>query len=333
MIRSFGISLWLSAALFSAVAGSNFFSNQSTAGGAFAFVEDYAGSTAFARAQSGVSTSQRDLFAVLLNPASPAAINQNHDFALAWKSGAVQTHQGSFAWAFPWQLARLQLTYNNHFHSAIAETDINGATTGHEFSPYSQSVAVSAQVPTTHFVVGVSLKHLLDQLSDLPGDQSAMAWGMDWGLRLRNNSPRWGAGLAVLNLGNQFRAYTENGVNYLPLNTIIQVGGHLNLVVPRGTTWMLDLRLERYGPTSVHTAVDYTINPWLTVHAGLQRSIPEIMYLLNMFFTEAEAVGGHWDMLNLGAEVHTDKWTLNYGMAWLTENQGLRHQISLGYFL
>ena len=311
----------------------NFLSNEHTAGGAFAFIEDFGGTVGMARAQTGVSTEQNDLFSTLLNPASPSPVAQKQNIAFSWKAGAVQSNQGSMAWAFPYKLARLQLTYNNHIHHNIAEYDIQGEATGHELKPYDQSLAFSVQVPTTHFIIGANFKHLLDRLSDLPQDQCAMAWGMDWGLRLRNDSPRWGAGIAVLNLGNQFRAYTEKGVNYLPLNSIIQLGGHLNLIVPRGATLMLDLRLERYGPISIHTALDYVVNPWLTLHGGLQRSIPELMYTLDMFFTEAELAVGHWDLINAGCTIQAEKWTLNYALAWLTENQGMRHQISLGYFL
>jgi len=159
---------------------------------------------------------------------------------------------------------------------------------------------------------------------------------MDYGIQWRQTSPRWGLGMAIRNLGNQVRSYRtasdeqSNPLNYQPLNTSIQIGGHWNMAYPRGMSWALDWEMQRYAPMNLHLAWLYTPNLWLELRAGIQRSLPEMAYTFKMFFPKAEQVSGNWNRFNSGVGIRLEQWDLDYALS-LLYGPDLRHQIGLRY--
>lgn len=304
--------------------------------------DTYPGSTAFSYAQSfqgprqnalsnaAPSLPSADLFSILANPATIDTATLKHSVAIAWEEGALQRQQAMLSYRFDMGFAPIQATIAWIGHDEIQGTEMGNSDdlveTGTIYAPTSQMWMLSTLLPTQHFQVGVSIKWLSEHLGGEATDQDGMALGFDWGLRSRNPQLRYGWSFAVMDLGGQIRAYTQNGVDSLPLNTRIHLGGHYKPSAIRGLTVFCDAEAPRYSPWVAHLGAEWTPAPWLALRAGTQSPFAE---------WNARIRGKTYEGANLyqwgsfGAGLNWGRWNLDYAMVLLRDELGLKHTLGL----
>lgn len=298
----------------------------------FAFQEQFQGPRATAMAQAGGSLPTTDIFSVLLNPALLQKASYKHYFGFAGETGSLDRDMGLLAWNFGYQDLLFQTTYAFTQSATIDGLDENGVATNQQYKPFSQSITLTSTIPFPHFYIGLSTKYIRDHLSNDPGDQDAMGIGADWGLVWRSPSPRYGFGLAVLDLGRQFRAYTEDGVDDLALNTRVRASTHYRPAAVRGLTFLLDAELPRYVQPSAHLGLEYSPISWLQLRGGLQRTLPSMRNTVNQIFSgnaSDEDAADTWNLGSLGFGVHWQRYTLDYSILILRDGVGQFHKLGL----
>jgi len=304
---------------------------------AFSFLKNYQSPRSEALSNAGASLPTTDPFIVLLNPASLQPSQFRHHIALSWSVNALERNEGMLAWntRIGWALVQSTFLWTNHESIDGTDVDPSGApyVTGNVYNPLSQVWMVSAVVPTRHFRLGGNLKLVRDQLSKDAGDQSAMAFAFDWGLKIREINPRFGMSLSVLDVGRQIRVYTENGVNDCPLDTRIRASGYYRPAQLRGLTIALDGDLPRYTPPLAHVGIEYTLNHWLQLRAGTQTTMAQIGDQVNKLVSDSTSNSTTSSPLltlaSFGAGFIWKDFTIDYSCTLLRYSLEQDHRLAL----
>jgi hypothetical protein len=288
--------------------------------GAFQFLETFQGPRSQALSGAGGSVPTQDALSILVNPATVERATLHHHFALAWETGALGANQGLFAYNTPYRQYLFQTTVVWKAYDAIEGTDVNALNTGTSYLPFNQAIYLSLSFPLQNILFGVSAKLVRDHLSDDAefGDQDALGWGLDWGLVWRSPYPRFGFGLAVLDLGQQARAYTQDGVNGLGLNTRIRASAHYRPALFRGMTIALDAEVPRYVQPTVHAGLEYVPIDWAVVRLGTQRTMSNISDTQDQLSFASAGFGLKWKA-----------YTLDYSVTLLETGLGQKHRVGL----
>lgn len=296
------------------------------------FSEGFRGPRQQAMGGTGSSLLTKDPFAVLANPATVDSTAFRHHFAAAGETGGLDQETGLLAWNFSNDKSLYQATFAFIQNHSIEGVDEQGEVTGKNYQPFSQVIQLSTMRTFSTFRFGASLKWIQDHLSDDPGDQDAMGLGLDWGLVWNSPSPRIGFGFSVLNVGRQFRAYTEDGKNDYALNTRIRAGTHIRPSAVRGLVVLIDAEFPRFSPPYAQLGIEYQPNAILTLRSGLERPMANIKGTLDGLFTgeESENVADPgWAYGNIGFGVRWSKISLDYALVLMRYEVGQIHKISL----
>lgn len=300
-------------------------------GGLF-FAEGFRGPRQQAMGGTGSSLLTKDPFAVLANPATVDSTTFRHHFAAAGETGGLDQEAGLLAWNFSKDKNLFQATFAFIQNHAIEGLNEQGELTGTNYKPFSQVIQFSTMRNFSSFRFGASLKWIQDHLSDDPGDQDAMGLGLDWGLVWNSPSPRIGFGVSVLNLGRQFRAYTDDGKNDYALNTRVRAGTHLRPSAVRGLVILIDAEIPRYSQPYAQLGLEYQPNAILTLRGGLERPMANILGTLDGLIEgdESETLADPGSAYgNFGFGVRWSKVSLDYALVLMRYEVGQIHKISL----
>lgn len=306
--------------------------NEHTGQAGLIFIEAFQGTRQQALGNAGGSVFTTDPFQVLTNPAAVDSAPFRHHFAMAGETGALDRDLGLLAWNFSLRGTLLQATFAFTQNDPITGLDEQAQATGREYRVFSQVSQISAMHSFRHVRLGASAKFIQDHLSDDPGDQDAVGAALDWGLVWNSPSPRYGAGISVLNLGRQFRAYTEKGVDDLSLNTRVRASSHYRPSALRGLTVLLDADLPRYTPPLVHWGLEYQPNAWIMLRGGLERSMASVGNTAGELLTGEESSNPPDAGLSYGAcgfGLRWSRYSLDYAMVFYRHEIGQAHKLGL----
>ena len=325
---------WLTISLCVTVAVASDFRNwsQPSGQGAFSFMENYQGPRSLGLSGAGASNFNPDPLAITLNPATVLQSKFRQHFAASWETGALAKSEGMLGWNFPVGQSIVQSTFAWTSNDPVTGLDESGVATGKTYSPFNQVFMVSAITPMPDFQFGSTFKLVRDHLSSDPGDEDALGVAMDWGLVWKPSSPRMGWGISVLDLGRQVRAYTQNGVDDLSLNTRIHLSGHYRSAWLRGLTLMLDGELPRYTVPDLRFAAEYSPASWLQLRIGSRRTISSLgndISKLTSSTKTSDVVSDHWSLFSAGFGATWRIFTLDYSATYLRDELGIQHRLGL----
>jgi len=319
---------------FSAIFSSDFRNwDTNTGEGVFSFLKNYQSPRSEAMSNSGGSILSTDPFIVLLNPASLQPTRFRQNIALSWSMGALERSEGLLAWNIKARNVVLQTSFAWTDYQTTSGLDENGTPTGVVYDPMSQVLLFSGMLPTQHFRLGGNLKFVRDHLSNDAGDQSALGAAFDWGLSSREQNPRFGWALSVLDVGRQFRAYTKNGVSDLSFDTRIRASGYFHPVQVRGLTVAFDADLPRYTQPLAHVGLEYAPIPWIQLRAGTQTTLAAVGYQLHKLVSDSSSTTTPGTPLlplaSAGAGLVWKDFTLDYSCVFLRYSLGQTHRLAI----
>lgn len=311
-----------------------FFSSKSTGLAVFRFADRYGTPRNTALQGAGGALASGDPGILRSNPAAFMPSMNRHQMGLYWTSGRLEQSLGSLHWGFPLGKGFFNIGYDWSQVGTIEGMDENGNPTGRQYKPSNQQFMVAHSLALSKFRFGSVARILSDNLSEDYGDQTALAWALDWGLWYQGNSPVWSGGFSVLDLGRQERAYTDGGTNHAPLNTTLRASLHVR---PRNFSrfsLLADAEAPRHTPTRLRLGAEYHMSQQLVLRGGLRRDMVEAGRLLKgiLSIDSPEYSGGSLDLFSAGAGLRIGIFQADYALSFFRKDLGYEQRLGLTAF-